>query len=336
MSLPAQHAAVQAFTETDLKRNGIVRLSLPLPYKPGTVNAYLLTGPPPVLIDTGLNDRISLKSLWEVLNSEGIQPHEIEHVFLTHGHIDHAGAAAFLAQNYQTKIWVHELEKSRFNGRYAHFLTTMLPDIYRRLGADQEALNNLKKTIQSSLKNYYRMRHNSFRFFKHEQKLPVADYDLSVLYTPGHSPGSVCFIEKKQKVIFTGDTLLSEGTPRPTLSLDALGGPYFNGLIELKKSLALLTAAEAETVLPGHGYPANRTGLILKAKMTLKRKQALLLRKLGSDFTPYDLIRRRDKRTKGAYLFIDLYQTRTILQALLAEGKVNMRIRAGVEYFQLA
>jgi len=89
-------------------------------------------------------------------------------------------------------------------------------------------------------------------------------------------------------------------------------------------------------VLPGHGYPANRAGLILKAKMTLKRKQALLLRKLGSDFTPYDLIRRRDKRTKGAYLFIDLYQTRTILQALLAEGKVNMRIRAGVEYFQLA
>jgi len=335
LSLSVPRQGVQKDTETELARNGIVRLALPLPYKPGVVNIYLLKGRQPALIDTGLHESVSRTRLWEALSREGIQPDDIEHIFLTHGHADHAGAAAYMARNYGTTVWVHALEKPRFNGQHADFVTKMVPELYRRLGADQEALDNAAETIQSSADTYLHMHVDNIQFLEHGQKLPVEGYDLHVLFTPGHSPGSVCFLEKNQKIIFTGDTLLSEGVPRPTLNLDEQGGPFFNVLTELKKSIASIIEVKADLALPGHVPPASLSDLISKANKALEKKEGLVLKKCSTDFTPYDLIRKRDKRLKSAYLLIDLYQTRAILEVLRTEGAVKMRVRNGVEHFSV-
>ncbi|MBW1708866.1 MAG: MBL fold metallo-hydrolase [Deltaproteobacteria bacterium] len=333
MSLSGYKSADIKNKATDLNRNGIVRIELPLPYNPGFINIYVLTGRQPVLIDTGLEESIPLNKIKEALSLQGVRLDEIEHVFLTHGHADHAGAAAFLARNYGTTIWVHALEKPRLDGRHAHFVTNLVPELFKRLGVDQEALENAAETMHSFAETYLRMRLNGFQTFSHGQKLPVKGYDLHVIHTPGHSPGSVCFFEKTQKLLFTGDTLLSHGTPQPTLGLDRHGGPYFDGFTDLKKSIASLRTIETDLVLPGHGPMVGLANLVSKANAALERKRTLLLKKFTTDFTPYDLIRRRDKRTKSAYLLIDLYLTRAILEALLEEGKVTMDAQDGVEHF---
>ncbi len=40
---------------------------------------------------------------------------------------------------------------------------------------------------------------------------------LKILHTPGHSPGSICFIDEKEKIIFAGDTLFSGSIGRTDL-----------------------------------------------------------------------------------------------------------------------
>ena len=43
------------------------------------------------------------------------------------------------------------------------------------------------------------------RFIKDGDKIKVGKFELEVLYTPGHSPGGVCFLY--DKMVFGGDTL---------------------------------------------------------------------------------------------------------------------------------
>ncbi|MBW2062721.1 MAG: MBL fold metallo-hydrolase [Deltaproteobacteria bacterium] len=332
MSLSEDNLA-QEDTAAELSRYGIVRLELPLPHNPGTINSYLLTGQQPVLVDTGLGAPIPLKRLKEALAREGVRPDEIKHVFLTHGHMDHAGAAAGLAQDFGTLVWAHLLEKPRLDGRQADFMAHEAPRLFKRLGVDDMALENAGQALRSAAETYRRMRLDSFEPLWHGQQLPVDGYDLRIIFTPGHSPGSVCFLEQNQKILFTGDTLLSLGTPRPTMSMDGQGRAYFNGFLELQESMAALATVEANLVLPGHGPPARLPDLIARARASLARKQTLLLKKVCQDFTPYDLIRKRDRRTGSAYLAVDLYQTRAILEAFLAEGAVKVEVRHGVEHF---
>jgi glyoxylase-like metal-dependent hydrolase (beta-lactamase superfamily II) len=75
----------------------------------------------------------------------------------------------------------------------------------------------------------------------------VADVALEVLYTPGHSPGSVSLYCEKLGAVFSGDALLARG-PGP----HAGEYPDFPGQLSAIGQ-ELLTLPEETRVLPGHG-----------------------------------------------------------------------------------
>ena len=81
-------------------------------------------------------------------------------------------------------------------------------------------------------------------FFKDEQVIMFNDEEIKVIFTPGHTPGSVCFLLGKH--LFSGDTLFKQGMGRTDLP----GGDAK----ELEKSLRRVLALPPETkVYPGHG-----------------------------------------------------------------------------------
>ncbi|QGN34659.1 MBL fold metallo-hydrolase [Microlunatus sp. Gsoil 973] len=84
------------------------------------------------------------------------------------------------------------------------------------------------------------------------QVIPIADVDLRVIHTPGHTPGSVCFYAEEfpgypAGVVFTGDTLF-EGGPGAT-------GRSFSDHDQILESIRtkLLTLPDATVVKTGHG-----------------------------------------------------------------------------------
>lgn len=93
-------------------------------------------------------------------------------------------------------------------------------------------------------------------------RLVIGDTELTVLATPGHSPGSVCYYapslswENSQGVVFSGDTLFQGGP-------GATGRSYsdFPTIIESIRT-RLLTLPESTAVLTGHG---DSTGIGLEA-----------------------------------------------------------------------
>ncbi|MFC1625357.1 MBL fold metallo-hydrolase [Patescibacteria group bacterium] len=69
---------------------------------------------------------------------------------------------------------------------------------------------------------------------------------LETIKTPGHTQDSVCFVNEKEGVIFTGDTLFEQGIGRTDLE----GGDYN----EIQKSLKrLMEFPDDFRIYPGHG-----------------------------------------------------------------------------------
>jgi hydroxyacylglutathione hydrolase len=76
---------------------------------------------------------------------------------------------------------------------------------------------------------------------------------LSVIHTPGHTPGSICLFRERGGILFSGDTVFTEGSFG---RYDLPGG----SLPDLKRSIKVLADLPVQGLYPGHGFPAPREG----------------------------------------------------------------------------
>lgn len=139
----------------------------------------------------------------------------IEAILLTHGHFDHIGAVAELAKD-GAEIVIHSAD------------APMLQDDY---------LN------ASWLMRTHVTAPEATRLIAEGDVLHYAGVDFTVLHTPGHTPGCVCY--QAGNWLFTGDTLFDEGYGRTDLP----GGDEE----QLRASLQRLFRIDAPyEVCPGH------------------------------------------------------------------------------------
>ncbi|MGW7351071.1 MBL fold metallo-hydrolase [Streptomyces sp. NPDC054784] len=89
--------------------------------------------------------------------------------------------------------------------------------------------------------------HPPGRHLAHGDELTVAGVRLTVIHTPGHAPGAVCFYVPELGTVFTGDTLFNGGP-------GATGRSYsdFDTLVTSIRD-RLLTLPDRTAVLTGHG-----------------------------------------------------------------------------------
>jgi glyoxylase-like metal-dependent hydrolase (beta-lactamase superfamily II) len=80
-----------------------------------------------------------------------------------------------------------------------------------------------------------------------DETIAVGDLRLHTIHTPGHTPGSTCFVLEGHPVVFSGDTLFPGG---PGNTSTPQGD--FDTIIE-SIDRRLLTLPEEMLVLPGHG-----------------------------------------------------------------------------------
>ncbi|TAA70662.1 MBL fold metallo-hydrolase [Planococcus salinarum] len=154
-----------------------------------------------------------------LLKKRGLSP---QGILLTHAHFDHIGAVDEVRESYRIPVYLHSLEQDWLgrpnlngSGKYA-----AVPD-YRVKAADI--------------------------LLTDEKELAIGSFQMDVLHTPGHSPGSVTFSFEEEGFAIVGDTLFRGSIGRT----DLIGGSEKKLLQSIRSSLLTLPA---ETVLfPGHG-----------------------------------------------------------------------------------
>lgn len=180
------------------------------------VNAYLLCPEgtkDALLIDPG-DDIARLKGA--VADSGRM----LKGILLTHGHFDHMLSAQPLAAVTGAPVYIH-------------------PD-------DQKMLCDERLNVYSPAAAYQPCP-KDFEADELEDTIEIAGLKFEVLHTPGHTPGSVCFYDAENAVLFSGDTLFNAGFGR----MDLPGG----SAMQLRDSLRRLFLLPGETrVLCGHGY----------------------------------------------------------------------------------
>ena len=138
-------------------------------------------------------------------------------ILLTHGHFDHIAASDELREKYKIPLYVHEYDSEMI-------LSPILNCSRAMIGSDV-ALKPADVLLKDG------------------DDLKLEKEKITVLHTPGHSPGSVCLVTGD--TIFSGDTLFRANCGR----CDFPGGDYRKML----SSLARLGRMEGQyTVYPGH------------------------------------------------------------------------------------
>lgn len=81
-----------------------------------------------------------------------------------------------------------------------------------------------------------------------DQQLRVGNLHLRTIHTPGHTPGSICFLLEEAPILFSGDTLFPGG---PGNTKSALGD--FPTIIDSIENRLFSSLSATTLVLPGHG-----------------------------------------------------------------------------------
>jgi len=141
----------------------------------------------------------------------------LEKILLTHSHTDHIADVKRLKDTFSPLVCIHELDAKNLENPETLSFSSIKAD-----GVKPDVI------------------------FEDKQKIKVADIEIEIIHTPGHTPGGSCFYIEKEKTLFSGDTLFKGSFGRVDFS--------YSNPKDMIESLKKLSKLPKDTlVYPGHG-----------------------------------------------------------------------------------
>lgn len=324
---------------------GIHQLKLPFPLQPEelAVNAYLVQGDSGcLLIDTGWNINQAYSAMERQLGEIGLGIKDISLILITHFHPDHYGLAGRLVQASGAKVALHRIERDFIDSRYMNMdgLLDQTADILRANGVPEKDLPRLQKA-SLGVRQYVAPVSPQVAL-EGGETIGQGPYRFEVLWTPGHSPGHVCLLERRAKILISGDHVLP--ATFPNVGLHSQSGP--EPLPNYLRSLEAVEDLDVDLVLPAHEQVFRGLGTRVR-EIRLHheaRRQAILKALAAGPQTAYQVSRRIPWIVNGLNLAYEQLQAldrrlavmsaMAHLEPLCAEGAAAKTQRDGVAVYR--
>ncbi len=163
----------------------------------------------------------------DILHILRTQHARLTRILLTHAHFDHLLAAPDILAETSAQLFMHP--------------------------ADQPILARTPQTVRAWLGWEWGPPPTVDGFLHHGDILTLGDVSFEVRHVPGHSPGSVIFVDQVGRRAWVGDTVFREGMGRTDLP----GGDYRQLLQAIHAHI--LSLPDDFTLYPGHG-PSTTVG----------------------------------------------------------------------------
>jgi len=211
---------------------------LVVPIRAGHVNAYLIRGTRPVIVDTGFPG--SAPVILSALKKEGMQPWNVALIIITHAHVNHYGSAAALAGATGAPVLVHAREAG-----------------YLREGSNAPALPAafLGKLLKLAIGNHAPapdLAVNPVILVDAPYSLEPFGVKGRIVPTPGHTFGSLSVVLSSGESI-VGDLITGMApATKPRLPI------FAEDPADARESIRTILEATPSIIYTGHGGPFTR------------------------------------------------------------------------------
>jgi glyoxylase-like metal-dependent hydrolase (beta-lactamase superfamily II) len=234
-------------------RPGLWSIPVPIPNNPlryVLVYAFELRGGGVAIVDAGWNTDEAWNALNGGLAQAGGSIADVRAVMVTHIHPDHYGLAGRVREASGAWIGLHPADAVMLESRYGD-TDELLATMFRFLtnsGVPEDRLPDLA-FASMAVKSMVTMAAPDV-LFEDGKTIDLPGWSLRTIWTPGHSPGHVCFFSEEQRLLISGDHVLPRITPNISVHAQQPANPLGDYLDSLLKVDNLGT----EEVLPAHEY----------------------------------------------------------------------------------
>ena len=206
------------------------------PVQLGYDRCYILQGDGTIMIDAGMPKQV--KHLRRALDKLSMLPEDIRLIVLTHGHWDHIGSAREIKEITGAPVALHEREKDCLEKS----LISLPPGV--------TAWGRFFVSIMAIFMPLVHIGAADVNILLNEEDFALAPYGIPgrIVYTPGHSPGSVSVLLETGEA-FVGDLAMNKFPLCLSPGLPILA----EDMQQVKESWKVLLDKGAKTVYPAHG-----------------------------------------------------------------------------------
>jgi glyoxylase-like metal-dependent hydrolase (beta-lactamase superfamily II) len=334
-------------TEGDLADLGVFRIPVPVPFPQagGPVNLYLLEeeGGGVMMFDAGLGSEEGMAAIEEGFRRLGRRFDEVTRIVVSHGHVDHFGAARFVQERHggTVPVFAHPADHAKMTEAGPRW-----KDLAPRYAAHLVGLGVPAEVLPAVAREGERAHGFSRRLagaaaIGEGETVRTRHLALEVLHMPGHTPGLLCLHDRARRIVLSDDHLLEKVSPNPLIELRSEGGTGpdggngpdggprpgagsggFRPLLAYLASIERLRALDVELVLPGHGPPFGEHRAVIDRLLAFyERRQARVLDLLGAGpSTPYEVSRGLFPASRPGDVFLTVSEAIANLEVLEERG----------------
>jgi glyoxylase-like metal-dependent hydrolase (beta-lactamase superfamily II) len=276
MSLPSR--SLDPLPPVDEVRKGIWSIPVPIPNNPlRYVLVYAFeTERGPFIVDAGWNTDDAFETLKGGLEDIGTRIEDVQGVMVTHIHPDHYGLAGRVREASGAWVALHPADAALIHDRYEEpaDLLDRVGAMLRRAGAPAEELVSLREASMAVRPFVDAVQPDIL--MEDLTKPEVPGWDLTAIWTPGHSPGHLCFYEGRHHLMLSGDHVLPRITPNISVHPQASANPLGDYLQSLEKVGRYVT----DEVLPAHEH--RFVGLSARVRELIEHHEARFIEILAA------------------------------------------------------
>jgi glyoxylase-like metal-dependent hydrolase (beta-lactamase superfamily II) len=289
------------------------------------VNSYFIPGPEPTLIDVPPDERGAKEYLETALGDLGCRIEDITRILVTHPHLDHYGAAAWVVERSGAKVWisreaagylerpVEEMEKDfRYYCRFMEWAGTpekgeyYLRDFFeaaKRFGPGVEVAGYLEEG----------------------DRIKCGSSSLTVISVPGHTPWCTLFYDAQRRLGFTGDFLIKDISSNATVHKSPRSHERYKSLKTYISSLRKVRALGIGAAFPGHGDRIDDVEGRIDEVLALISDRKRLIRAILKEgpSTPYGIMSRIFPKLPNFHVMLGISEVVGHLEILEEEGEVK-------------
>ena len=207
----------------------IIRIKLPFS------NAYLVKDRKAILVDAGAPNQAD--KIFAAVQKAGVSPGDISLILHTHGHFDHAGSTAELKRRLGVPTAVHASDAFMLR---------------KGINGEIKPRNFEARLVMALVPNSFEPSEPDILL---EEEMTLTDFgiDGKVLFTPGHTKGSISLLSQNEAII--GDLLMGGWAGGAVFGSHPNYHYYIDDLAQLHASLKKILSYTPSTLFVGHGGP---------------------------------------------------------------------------------